>query len=55
MLPPTGEVVEYRGVSIYRIEDDTIAEIWDTRNTLGILLQLNPDFAAGSVLHQAAV
>ena len=55
MLPPTGEVVEYSGVSMYRIEDDKIAEIWDTRNTLGIMLQLNPDLAAGSMLHQAAV
>ena len=55
MLPPTGEEVEYSGVSMYRIEDDKIAEIWDTRNTLGIMLQLNPDLAAGSMLHQAAV
>lgn len=47
MLPPTGEMVEYTGVSMYRIEDDQIAEIWDTRNTLGIMLQLNPDLAAG--------
>jgi predicted ester cyclase len=55
MLPPTGEVVEYGGVSMYRIEDDTIAEIWDTRNTLGIMLQLNPDLAAGSAPHRVAV
>ena len=55
MLPPTGEVVEYSGVSMYRIEDAKIAEIWDTRNTLGIMLQLNPDLGAGSMLHQAAV
>lgn len=43
MLPPTGEVVEYTGVSMHRIEDGGIAEIWDTRNTLGIMLQLNPE------------
>jgi predicted ester cyclase len=55
MLPPTGATVEYGGVSMYRVEDDKIAEIWDTRNTLGIMLQLNPDIAAGSMLHQAAV
>jgi predicted ester cyclase len=47
MLPPTGGKVEYSGVSMYRVEDDKIAEIWDTRNTLGIMLQLNPDLAAG--------
>ena len=47
MLPPTGEVVEYTGVSMYRVEDDKIAEIWETRNTLGIMMQLNPDLAAG--------
>ena len=46
MLPPTGGKVEYSGVSMYRVEDDRIAEVWDTRNTLGIMLQLNPDLAA---------
>lgn len=30
-----------------RVEDARIAEVWDTRNTLGIMLQLNPDLAAG--------
>ena len=43
MLPPTGEVVEFTGVSMYRIEGGLIAEIWDTRNSLGIMKQLNPD------------
>jgi predicted ester cyclase len=51
MLPPTGGAVEYSGVSMYRVEDARIAEIWDTRNSLGIMLQLNPDLAAG---HRAA-
>jgi predicted ester cyclase len=46
-LPPTGGKVEYSGVSMYRIEGDRIAEIWDTRNSLGIMLQLNPGLAAG--------
>jgi predicted ester cyclase len=49
MLPPTGKAVEYTGVSMYRIEDGRIAEIWETRNTLGIMLQLNP--ALGSHRH----
>jgi predicted ester cyclase len=42
MLPPTGEKVEYTGVSMYRVEDGRIAEIWETRNTIGIMHQLNP-------------
>ena len=43
ILPPTGKTVEYTGVSMYRIEEGKIAEIWETRNTLGIMQQLNPD------------
>jgi len=43
MLPPTGKAVEYTGVSMYRIEDSKIAEIWETRNTIGIMRQLNPN------------
>ena len=43
ILPPTGKTVEYTGVSMYRIEDGKIAEIWETRNTLGIMRQLNPE------------
>lgn len=51
MLPPTGDVVEYTGVSMYRIEGGRIAEIWETRNTLGIMLQLNPDIGGGPHHH----
>ncbi|UCG43358.1 MAG: ester cyclase, partial [candidate division WOR-3 bacterium] len=47
MLPSTGNTVEYTGSSMYRIEDGTIAEIWETRNTLGIMRQLNPKMSAG--------
>jgi steroid delta-isomerase-like uncharacterized protein len=47
MLPPTDKAIEYTGVSMYRVEHDHIAEIWETRNTLGIMLQLNPDLASG--------
>jgi predicted ester cyclase len=43
MLPPSGERVEFTGASMYRIEDGRIAEIWDVRNTLGIMRQLNPE------------
>ena len=50
-LPPTGRDVAFTGVSMYRIENGQIAEIWDTRNTLGILHQLNPDIGAGGHHH----
>jgi len=43
ILPPTGKTVEYTGVSMYRIEEDKIAEIWETRNTMGIMQQLNSE------------
>jgi steroid delta-isomerase-like uncharacterized protein len=46
-LPPTGKSIEYTGVSMYRIEDGKIAEIWETRNTLGIMQQLNPEMGGG--------
>jgi steroid delta-isomerase-like uncharacterized protein len=48
MLPPTGKTVEYTGVSMYRIEEGRIAEIWETRNTLGIMQQLNPELRGHS-------
>lgn len=47
MLPPTGKPVEYTGSSMYRIEKGKIAEIWETRNTLAIMGQMNPEMAAG--------
>ena len=43
MLPPYGNTVEYTGSSMYRIESGQIAEIWETRNNLAIMGQLNPD------------
>ncbi|MBT8171854.1 ester cyclase, partial [Candidatus Bathyarchaeota archaeon] len=43
ILPPSGNIVDYTGSSMYRIENGQIAEIWETRNTLAIMGQLNPD------------
>ena len=43
-LPPTGQRVEFSGVSMYRIENGKIAEVWDTRDTLAIMRQLDPAF-----------
>jgi predicted ester cyclase len=50
-LRPTGGLVEFKGVSMYRVEHGSLAEIWDTRNTLGILYQLNPEVGAGGHHH----
>ena len=43
MLPPSGKTVGYTGSSMYRIEESKIVEIWETRNTLAIMKQINPD------------
>jgi predicted ester cyclase len=51
ILPPTGKTVEYTGVSMYRIEEGKIAEIWETRNTLGIMQQLNPELGSSQHSH----
>jgi len=51
MLPPTGNMVEYTGASMYRIESGKIAEIWETRNTLAIMGQLNPNMKKGNHSH----
>lgn len=46
-VAPTGRSVDYTGLSMYRIEDGRIAEIWETRNTLGVLHQLDPRIGGG--------
>jgi len=44
---PTGQPIGFGGISMYRIEHGKVAEIWETRNTLGILHQLNPEIGGG--------
>jgi predicted ester cyclase len=51
MLPPSGNVVEYDGSSMYRVENGQISEIWETRNTLAIMGQLNPEMRRGNHGH----
>ena len=47
-VAPTGRTLDYMGLSMYRIEDGRIAEIWETRNTLGIMRRLDPlEFGGG--------
>jgi predicted ester cyclase len=46
-VAPTGRSLDYTGLSMYRIEAGRIAEIWETRNSLGILRQLGARIAGG--------
>ena len=46
-LAPIGRSLDYTGISMYRVEDGRIAEIWETRNTLGIMHQLDPRIGGG--------
>jgi predicted ester cyclase len=46
-IAPTGRSLDYTGLSMYRIEAGRIAEVWETRNTLGILRQLDPRIGGG--------
>jgi predicted ester cyclase len=46
-VAPTGRSLDYTGISMYRVEDGRIAEIWETRNTIGIIHQLDPRIGGG--------
>ena len=39
-IPPTGNRVDFRGISIYRIEGGKIAEWWGVSDLLGMMQQL---------------
>lgn len=39
-LEPTGHQAEWTGISIYRVEDGEIAEVWVEEDRLGLLEQL---------------
>jgi len=39
-IPPTGNRVDFRGISIYRIEGGQIAESWGVSDLLGMMQQL---------------
>jgi hypothetical protein len=38
-------------VSMYRIDGSKIAEIWEARNTFGIMRQLNPEIGSNNHGH----
>ena len=39
-IPPTGEEVEFTGISVYRIEGGKIAESWNSEDQFGLLRQI---------------
>ena len=39
-IPPTGNRVNFRGISIYRIEGGQIAESWSVSDDLGLMRQI---------------
>jgi predicted ester cyclase len=39
-IPPTGKEVDFRGISIYRIEGGQIAQSWSVVDQLGLMRQL---------------
>jgi hypothetical protein len=47
MLPPTGNPVEYTGLSMCRIKGGRSAGMRETRHTLGITHQLDPSAGGG--------
>jgi predicted ester cyclase len=51
ILKPSGKTVEYTGISMYRLEDGKIIEIWETRNTFAIMRQINPKIGSGQHKH----
>ena len=51
MLPASGKSVDYSGSSMLKLEKGKIAEIWEARNNLAIMGQLNPEMMKGSHAH----
>jgi predicted ester cyclase len=39
-IPPSGEEVEFTGISVYRIEGGKIAESWNSEDQLGLMRQI---------------
>ncbi|NHJ31335.1 MAG: ester cyclase [Asgard group archaeon] len=51
ILKPSRKAVEYTGISMYRIEEGKIIEIWETRNSFAIMRQINPKIGSGQHKH----
>ena len=39
-IPPTGNEVEFMGISVYRIEEGKIAESWNIEDQFGLMQQI---------------
>jgi steroid delta-isomerase-like uncharacterized protein len=47
-VPPTGRHARFSGVNIFRIRDGKVVEIWNHRDDLGLMQQLDAPIYAGS-------
>ena len=47
-IPPTGKRAKFSGVNIFRIANGKVVEIWNHRDDLGVMQQLDAPIYAGS-------
>jgi predicted ester cyclase len=47
-IPPTGKIAKFSAVNIFRIANGKVVEIWNHRDDLGLLQQLDAPIYAGS-------
>ena len=47
-VPPTGKRARFSGVNIFRIENGKVVELWNHRDDLGVMQQLDAPIYAGS-------
>jgi predicted ester cyclase len=45
--PPTGKRARFCGVNIFRFRDGKVAELWNHRDDLGLMQQLEAEIYAG--------
>ena len=48
-VAPTGTVVTFSGVNIFRLAEGKVVEIWNHRDDLGLMTQLGAPIVAGAV------
>ena len=47
-VPPTGKHAKFSGVNIFRIANGRVVELWNHRDDLGLMQQLEAPVYAGS-------